>query len=293
MTSSDPLISPVLSKASVLDIVSYGYRTAIKHIWPITLIALPAILLNMIQGFNLPSTFAEGMARNHAARMAHSAAIVPSGSEFWGWAISLVELYFYYCISLYTRDAYFNQIDRPLYAYCWGEKKSLLAITLFGLLCVLLFIPYIVIGFIGFLFLLFPGVAWFSYISAAYNMSYAMLLQHPSRGVKATVSDVFRLLRQNAWRTVALGLVSWLVNFIIAVPAIIISFGVYTGIKLGNSLAVSLMMALSCGISNWISFLVGFGGFMFIMYRYIADLKIRHGDMDAESMLPAVIEQQI
>jgi hypothetical protein len=288
MASSDPLISPVTDKASVLDIVSYGYRAAIRHIWPLTLIALPAILLSSYQGFHSASDFEAGVAAGQASRLGHTS--IPT--MYIGWIAYLIPLYFNYCATLYSRDVYFNQVDRPIYSYIFGEKKTLSTISIFSGICLLALIPTGLIGIIGLILLIIPGIIWFTYILMVYNMAIVLILQKSTMGVKWSIQEILRLLKNHTGRTIGLGLLVWLIGTIVAVPITLPGILISMGPQMSGNLIMSILSACSYGLGTWLSMSIGIGGVVFTTYRYIADLKIRHGDEDADSMLPAPIEQK-
>jgi hypothetical protein len=148
----------------------------------------------------------------------------------------------------------------------------------------LLAIPVFIIGGIGLLLLVAPGVMWFSYVFTAYNLISAIVVDKPDLGVFGSIKEGFRLLKNNMLRTIGLGLSSLVISIIITLPLSLINgmIGVYLRKAPASASSIGLFV-LSAGIHSalsWFSLTVGLCGTVLIMYRYIQDLKARHGEID-------------
>jgi hypothetical protein len=187
-------------------------------------------------------------------------------------------VYLSYPIARYVRDAYWNETAENLYSYLI-PRRSLLGCWGIGLLWAMMAMPVGLVGIIGLLLLIVPGVAVFSYYYSMYSLLIAGYLSDPDRGVFGTISDIFALLKGNFWRTVALGVMTWLIYACMSGALIGLQAGLEMLQEFSPSLTRNLWFPLAygtlTGVICWFSMAVGHGTVLFVMYRYLFDLRAR------------------
>jgi hypothetical protein len=268
------MVSPntMNSEASVLDIVSFGYRQAFQNLGASTKLAIPTIIVGALLG--IVQYYQSGLPPRDPKQLIFVLGMLPLG---------LVNMYNSYCISRYARDRYFDEVQESLLSY-WIPNGTFVKVILLGILGALAFIPVGFVGIIGLVLLIIPGIIWFTYAAMTYNVIFALLLDNPTRGVRGNIKEGFRLLKGNIPRTIGLSLLSGLVYVVITFPMSLLR-GILNAIAriLHSDVASIGLIGLSAGINAivcWFAITVGLCGTMFVLYRYIEDLKARHGDLD-------------
>jgi hypothetical protein len=264
-----------LQQASVIDIVTFGYKAGLKSIGPITRLILPIILLYAVSTTSV-YTISNEMKAGVQPGVTHWVLLVGMG------LLSVVSwigyVYLSYPITRYVRDVYWNEIDENLYSYLI-PRRSLLGCWGIGLLWGLMLLPVSLLGMVGLLLLIVPGVAVFSYYYSMYSLLIAGYMSDPDRGAFSAISEVFGLLKGNFWRTVALGVMTWLIYISMSGMMIGLQMGLELLQEFSPSLTRNLWYPLAygtlTGVICWFSMAVGHGTVLFVMYRYLFDLRTR------------------
>jgi len=260
------------SEASVIDIVSFGYRQAFQNLLPVTKLAIPTIIIGALLG--AVQFYQAGLKPRDPQQIIIALAILP---------LMFVNLYNSYCVSRYARDRYFSEVQDSMFSY-WIPNSTLVKVILLGLLGSLLFIPMSIVGLIGIVLLIVPGLIWFTYCFTAYNLIFALLLDKPDLGVLGSIKEGFRLMKNNINRTIGLGLLTGIIYFAIYFPMSFLR-GVLSGVARflhsdASSIGILGLSAALNALISWFAITVGLCGTMFVLYRYITDLKARHGELD-------------
>src|SRR4051812_48842786 len=90
------------SQASVIDIVSFGYRQAFQKIMVPTKLTIPTIIIGGIIGFL--QAYQLSLPKGDPMQFIVVLPMILLG---------LINLYNYYCVSLYVRDSFFAEAKEP------------------------------------------------------------------------------------------------------------------------------------------------------------------------------------
>jgi hypothetical protein len=191
---------------------------------------------------------------------------------------SLLYSYSHYAVACYIRDVYWGETNDSIFSYLIPRKTFLGALGI-GILTTCAFIPIGIVGLIGLLLFVVPGVVVFSYSGIATGLMYTAYLGHPEEGVMSTIPECLGLLRGNLWRTVALGTISWLVYLLMSSPMGVFNFLINFMASQSPSFADSLLFPISYAgifvVISWFAVAFGFSGTLHILNRYYFDLKSR------------------
>jgi hypothetical protein len=264
--------------SSILDIITSGYKSAFKTLWPVTRLTLPGLFLYGISG---------GLYHAKSLQMQGSKGGFEDLMSFILIAVlfmlsSFLYSYMHYCVARFISDVYWRDAQQnestPLFSYLLPKKNiwGTLGITL---LTMVAFVPIGIIGIIGLLFLVVPGVAIFSYSIISSSLIYVAYLGQSEQGVFETCSQCFQLLRGNFWRTVGLGVTSWLIYLIMSSPVMVFNFALSFMAQMSPSFANSMLFPILYAIVYTIicafAMAVGYAGTLHILNRYYFDLRSR------------------
>ncbi len=271
-----PMTNPQYGSASVVDIVSFGYKKMFENLWPLTRMCLPILILNgvtwgMIQqemvGFQDRK---DNLSLNDLLQMGLSFVVL--------FFVSILLYYLMYAIVRYCRDLYRDELEEPWYQYLF-PKKSLLGVLGLGFLQVAASIPAIVIIVIGFLFLIVPGVAMLMLFGYGCYLVYLVYIDKPERGVFDSIRYTVELVKPNWLRTIGLACVVTLINMIISIPFSVVSSIISAVAQLMPSLQQSFLYFLTNAVlytaMYWVQMVIGVGGVAFVLYRYLFDMEYR------------------
>jgi hypothetical protein len=238
---------------SVLDIVSLGYKQALRSLWPISRLYSPMLalvivgLIGMIY-LRLPKEFL----------------------YIWLIAYVLFILYGNYVIARYVRDALQSELRKNIFSY-WLPDHTLPGTIGIGLMVALFGVAYGVVGMLGLLLLVFPGLAVFIYYHHWVGLCFVDYLRNPGNSISETRQRVGLLLKGQFWRTIALGVIVTLIylmfdTFLSVSGALIraIAKGFQSGSMLNSPLYLTVTAFTSC-LKLWFSLTFGFSAYCFII----------------------------
>ncbi len=275
--------NPQYQPASVLDIVSFGYRQVFKILWPLTKLALPFLILcSVTMGALMPSYmhFSMGM-QSHAFQSGFQENFVTS--LFYGFLffiIGVLQYYLFYVFLCFIQDLYLDTVKPNLFSY-WLPQKNLLGLLGISFLFLAASIPASVILLIGFILLVLPGLAvlagiLFFMIRLAFTWIAYML--EPETGILDAFQKSWALTQHNFWRSVGLLCLILVIQGIIFAPFGLISI-IITGLSFSlmgqGHFVFSIVYTLYFAIRFWAQYVIGIGGLIFISYRYVFDLEAR------------------
>lgn len=266
-----------MERASILEIVTFGFKGMVKSMLPLTLIALPYVLLAGIDGYFYFRMSLSGQPDLLAA-LGH-------------FATQMIGMYFFYCASRYIRDVYWEEAGNPL-AYLLPRMTlfGALAIGFFYLVTVLgigvgvgitavlmaLLGPLGLVVMIGGILCLIPVVI---YIATYFCLAFAVYLGTPENGLFAAMRESFRMINGNFWRSMGLATLVWIINLIITAPVLGVFFALGMLSTMSASVADTPMFLLGfaglMAVASWSQVVLGQGGLVFVLYRYYYDLRIR------------------
>lgn len=253
------------SPVSILEIVTYGFKKAVKVFWPVSWLCLPALLLIAVGAGCI-----EALPIEDSTFRVKDALFKP---------LSLVVVYMNYAIARYTRDVFWeHELKENLWAYLVPDK-TLLGICGIGLLTTFYGMGAGLLGMLGLLLLVVPGVAILSYYYVWSGMFYTLYLLKPEEGVWAARHAVARLFKGNFWRTAGLGLLVSLVSLLPMLPMVFLSGGLEILREMPPSFLPPFAFALLYGSLHatvyWISLAICFTGLSFVLNRYYQALQSR------------------
>lgn len=284
--------NPTLPPASIMDIVSFGYKNAFRCVGPVTKLIWPVVLLHgLLLSFYHPAIveFAEHGSfdsEKFLQLLGTGACLVING---------LLLGYLQYVIVRFVRDLYWSTPKPSLWSYLKPEASlggyvlfslglgvlTALAVSASGLLIFLGIVT--IIGWI----VTFPLTiaVWLFYCWYAiprYQMVLAIYFGHQDKSFSENLGFAFtecaNVLRGSFWRTFGLGLLVSVVYL-----ALSLSFIFCNGLegfleKQNPSFLHSIWFTVSYGLTTslatWFA-LIMHGGAFFVMYRYYYDIKIR------------------
>ncbi len=292
--------SGLFAPASVMEVVTFGYKAALKCFWPLTV---------MTAFFSL----SYGPAATWYVRFSQQLADGPSLEKFAYIAFfSLftlgITLWGYYAMNRYARDLFLAEPGNPL--ACLVPGKDLLGalavgffylLALFGLFVgfgILSFGVFLVAGvlsvsmagseavigiivIVSLLALMVPMFLCVTGLNTVFGLVLAAYVLNSDAGVFHAFGETFRVLGRNFWRTVGLSFMCWLVNVLLMIP--VSAAGGVMGYMSGNSPSFLDSPAFLVGytllatVGNWLGMVIGMGGFVNVVFRYYYDLKIRAG----------------
>lgn len=275
------MTTPIYEPASVLDIVSFGYRKLFRTLGPLTKLSLPVALLSgVLMGSAYPILL----------KMQHYAMAAPQSFDDMATLLGvgvavlfgvMLMFYFFYVLLRYARDLYLDEVQKNIYAYLKPEQKFVGMIGIAFLLAIAT-IPIGLILFLGFLFLVVPGLI---VVLALIFAGVRLVLVWNIYMIKA--SDIFdafvrswQLTRGNFWRTLGLVFLVAIIQNIIGLPFSVLSSANDAIASLNPSFTNTVLFQLICtiifSIGYWAQYVIGLGGSIFVYYRYYFDLEARH-----------------
>lgn len=268
-----------LERASVVEIVTYGYKACLKSLWPITRLILPVVLIYAVSITGMYMTCIGIDANGQTGKLQNLLVQVTLIMTVVSW---LACAYMYYPVARYIRDVCWNEARDNVFGYLIPQK-SLLGCAGLILLLVAAFMPVAVLGTIGFLFLIVPGMMVFTYFYTWFAMALAIYLGNPELGIINAMSETCNLFRGNNWRVIAVGFPTWFIYAMVSVPL----FGVHFGLEMLQALwpfmvqnaffAIAYLTTTS--LTMGISIAVGFSSMLFVQYRFLFDLRARSKPM--------------
>lgn len=264
-----PSQSATQTPASILDIISYGYKCAIKSLGPLSKLTWPfIILLGIGNGLLISIISPEGRFQRQA--MLGALGVLPF--------IAVVSWYLHYCVARYVRDVFWEAPASNLFSYLLPHRSLLGAIALVLLITVAL-IPYSIVGIIGIVLLVVPGIVAYTYFYMGSSLMLVAYLKSPPEGVFKAITGTLGLLKRNFWRTIALGLLNFIIICILTSPMSFFSGTLDLVSKMNPSFTHSLpgyILRVSLySVTVWFSLCIGYVGLVFILNRYLADLQAR------------------
>lgn len=272
----NPAESEFQAPTSILDIITYGYKKVFRMMGPLSKLTLPVML-----GTGVLSGIYHAQAIGIKLHPSTQGIVLLAISGILYFVAILLQVYLYYCTARYVRDIYWEDVPAPLLTYL-RPNKTLLGCIGIGFLTMLAMIPAGIVGVLGLFLLVVPGVVIFSYSLIVSKFVYLVYLGRPNQGVAGAISEAIQLVKGNFWRTVGLGVVTYLIYFMVAMP-----FGIFQGIlafltKTTPTFTQSLLFPILYGLSttgiNWCALAIGYAGLVSILYRYYFDLKVRSQD---------------
>lgn len=267
---------PVYPPTTVLEIVSFGYRKLFEHLWPITKLSLPFILFASLTGGFF---YADMIQASEAETLSPQQAI---GSIAYGLGL-LPLVYLLYALIRYARDVFCeDSVQANPYAYLM-PNKTLLGLLGIWLLFVVAMFPIMLLMVLGFILLILPGIAVVvGLVIAAVRMTmvwYTYLLT-PEQGIIEAFRQSWRLTKDNFWRTLGLGLLLGLIQWVINLPFSLLH-GMLGLVNTFNPAILTspvfpMVAAVFLAMSYWAQLILGTGAVFFVHFRYLFDLKARH-----------------
>ncbi len=270
---ADPSVNPAHAPASILDIITFGYKSAFKTLWPISKLTLPFLAFSTLcQSYGVVQ-LASMQTRKLEEMFPHLVWLGVMGLIFLP-----VYFYLYYGVARYVRDYFWAEAEGNSFRYLLPQKTLLGALGI-ALLTIVASVPISIAGLIGLLFLIIPGLVIFTYFYSASSLAYVNYLYQPEQGVLESIFKPFRLLKGHFWRTVALGFLSFVVLMIISGPLSVFrnllgAMGQFNPSFLHSWLFYGLSTA-SILVTVWFNLCIGYVGTLFITNRYLADLQAR------------------
>ncbi len=265
-----------LKPAPAIDIVTYGYKAVLKQLKPLTLLALPMLLMAAMAqtgAFWLQFTGDQ----SSLAYIGVAILVVALGI---GGAFGM--LYLTYVLSRFVRDLFFAEsAERNLYAY-YIPKMSLFGIVGIAFIVGALGILAAIAGVIGLLLLVVPGIMVFSLYYVWSSLVYVAYLAKPQQGIFDSMSEIGALLKGNLLRAAGLGILANLIFFLLYAP--FLSLDILTEFfrtqppSFISAPWVPPVYGLMMVLSSWVNMVVGTGGLLFVMNRFYIDLHVRHAD---------------
>lgn len=272
---------PAYNPMPVLDIVSYGYRQFFRAIVPLTKLSLPFLLFAAITGgFIYPDLLKVQAAGEPSVE---DLGMFLAMSSMMGLG-TVVMYYALYPMLRYVRDVYADEIKDSLFSYLIPQG------SLLGLLGIMICyavgsVLAVLLTFIGFLLLVVPGLVLIGgifFLNYRFAMVWVAYMDAPSQGVFNAFRESWRLTENNFWRTVGLGIVCTIIQSILNFPFSLVDFfmGFLSGLNpsMVNHPVFPVVSASLLGVSYWAQFVLGFGGIIFVFYRYLFDLRVRKGE---------------
>jgi len=270
---ADPSVNPAHAPASILDIITFGYKSAFKTLWPVSKLTLPWLLLYTLCQSYSAMQLAIIQTRVPQEIMAHM-----------GWIAILallfmpVFLYLHYGVARYVRDYFWTEPEGNSFRYLLPQK-TVLGVLGIVLLTIVASVPITIAGLIGLLFLIIPGLIIFTYFYSASSLAYVNYLYQPEQGVLESIFKPLRLLKGHFWRTVGLGFLSFLVLMIISGPLSVFQQVLSAMGKFNPSFMYSWLFyalyTVNMLVMVWFNLCIGYVGTLFITNRYLADLQAR------------------
>lgn len=279
---SQPTPSEIHTPASILDIISYGYKRAIKIIGPVSRFSLPFILiLGVGNGIFASALYAQGRVQPQV--LLGSLGILP--------VFAVLSWYLHYCVARYVRDVFWAEPESNLFSYLL-PKRSLLGAVGVMLLSVGMIIPFaiaIVIAvffkWAGILVATLPTVIFFTFVYMAISLMWVAYLKESGNGLFSAISHSMSLLKGHFWRTVGLGILNFVILCILLSPINFFngmidalskasSSGLYTMLSAYTMLFYIIKVVLSA-VTVWFSLCIGYVGALLMLNRYYTDLQAR------------------
>lgn len=246
--------------ASIFDIVTFGYKQAIKNFGTVFRFCWPILLI-----YGLSSTL--------LAWLTHDI-LPPRQQNSLHNGLSGLLIYLKYAIIRYTCDTYWREPHSNLMAYLKPERviKGLAGIAFITFLYA---IGAGLAGLVGLLLLVVPGIAIFSYFYVWSGLFYTAYLINTENGIFAARGQISTLLKGNFKRTAGLGFLIGLVYCLTQIPVFCLIGGLAV---LQEQPHASLFYGLYASLSTLVEGFVmmfSFTGYCFILNRYYEDLKVR------------------
>lgn len=249
---------------SILDIVTYGFKKAVQAFWPVSWLCLPALVCLALGGAVI-----ESVPIDDSVIRVKDALYKP---------LSLIVLYMNYAIARYARDVFWSEPKENLWTYMIPDR-TLWGVCGIGVLTVFYGMGAGLLGMLGLLLLVIPGIAIFSYYYVWSGMFYTVYLRKPEAGVWSARHETARLFKGNFWRTAGLGLVVSLVSVLPMLPMVFLSGGMEILREMPPSFmptyAFSILYGILYAAIYWVSLGICFSGFSFVLNRYYQELQSR------------------
>ncbi len=268
-------------KSSISEILHDGYQGLLESLIPLTKLGLPFFIFG---GATSGFIFSDNSIFLHPHRIHSfqelSKLLAGSGLMI---LISVVMAYVYYIFIRYIRDTYQNAVKSDLYDYLIPQMDLLGLIGLM-LISIFLSIPALVVILIGLILLVVPGIIILIYFSTWVMMLYVTYINNSKAGILEGLRENLGLLKGMFWRTVALGFIAGLVKFLIELPFSFILQAVMAIARLhpgaGQTYSLPILFSVLFSATYWAHFVLGTGGFLFVMMRYYWDLRDQHQSPD-------------
>lgn len=263
---------------SALDVVTYGYKGVLARIGPLSMLCLPVLLLyGLSEAFGFWFQFGNQ----------DTGATLVTGALYLISAIfsTLGIVYLNYSIGLYIRDLFFEESTNPnLFSYL-VPRMSLIGVIGIGLMTGAIGIGVAILGVLGLLLFVVPGVMVFSFYYVWSSLIYVAFLAKPEQGVFNAISEVGALLKGNFLRAVGVGLMACVIYVMLYSPFLVVEVAVEFFREQPPSFfsepwALVVYTLLMAG-SGWVSLVIGSGGLIFILNRFYVDLHARHDGGEA------------
>ena len=281
--------------APVLDMITFGYRKLVKHLIPLTVLALLPILATAFEMANINELLHPPVhhVHGHDAGMAVLQFYQQHWVEFLGSTlfISLMSGYYTFVLYAYVKDVYLERVEDSILNYLIPKRVYL---GLLGIQTIFFFAGgmAVVVVIVGFILLILPGIAAVGgvmFLAYRYIVSGAAYVMEPEKGVWNAMQSSWRLTRGNVWRGIALMMALIVINGIVKTPFSILE-GILTVVEKFLTVKGAEMMWMHAthvgllALTYWSVYVLGLGGTTFVMIRYYFDLKARK-DMAAEALM--------
>lgn len=251
------------STLSIMDIVTFGYKKAMKVLSPVSLLCLPAVIC-----------LALGTACIESLTITDHSSLFRSISYQ---VLAILPMYISYAIARYVKDEFWSDAQPNPLIYLLPDK-TLIGILGVGFLTVFYGIGAWFFGSIGLLFLLLPGIIIFSYFYMWSGMFYTVYLLKPQEGIWGARRSLIRLFKGHFWRTVGMGFMTCMVCMLLIVPTFlgscILAFLKEQPPSFMQNYHFVLAYTVFMAVVQWASY-INFTGYCFILNRYYQALQAR------------------
>jgi hypothetical protein len=270
---------PPFSPASVLDIVSFGYRRLFQCLKPLTLLASPFVLLAaLVEAWFFPN-LGDIQEQSSTTDVFSFFSADPAGYTAASYGMTFLMILLLFSYLRYIRDVYTNTPKAPLQHYLMPNRR-LWGIVGFSLLLGLGLIIGIVIMVMGLFLLVLPGLAILTgivYLLVRISMILPAYTHHTGQGLGQSLAESWRLTRGHFWRTLGMLALVEIINFLIVLPFV----GVGAAVGLFSSALNTFawpMTFLYYLLYHWAYYTLIIGGMTFVLYRYYFDLQVGRGE---------------
>ena len=276
------MTQPSSPQAPVLDIVSFGFKLILKHIKPLSLLVGPILFMGgMSNGLALMGMYSE------IDPTLKVGVLILGGL---GAVLSAIMLGFsYYSIARYVRDVFNDSVEDNILTY-FIPHMDLLGLIGLNLMLFVVAIPAMIGILLGALFLIVPGVMLGSLFQVWCGLARVYYLKYTEDGVFHALKESFLLMKGNFLRVIGLGLAAGLVSSILTMPFQFFNMGTRALELLPPSISHSIWFPIAYGfiyvLASWGAVIVGYGGMMCVLNRFVVDLE------DRQNPTPPVVPLQ-